>query len=277
MLWSILYPNARICCVRPVYSSATRGLRLLPMTEHNEIKFLGSNVLVTGANRGLGRALVEAAVRASARRVYASARDVSKLASLVRLYPDRVVPLELDVTEPASVAAAAKLASDVDILINNAGVLASFDVLASTPEQLALDFSTNVFGVVNTTRAVLPALARNGHGALVNVLSIVSLANMPALGGYSAAKAAAYSVTQALRPALTRRGVRVHAVLPGPVDTDMVRSMPMEKTAPESVARAIIEGVEAGSEEIFPDPTSQQLFALFQKDPRALLAQFAAG
>src|SRR5690606_7571659 len=115
------------------------------------------------------------------------------------------------------------------------------------------------------------------HGALVNVLSIVSLASMPAIGGYSAAKAAAYSVTQAQRSELTRRGVSVHAVLPGPVDTDMVRGMEMAKTSPELVAQAIIEGVEAGVEEIFPDPASRQMFALFQKNPGAFAAQLAAG
>ena len=236
------------------------------MTEHKKNRFSNANVLVTGANRGLGRALVEAALTASARRVYATARDVKKLEPLVRLHPGRVVALELDVTDARSVSAAAENARDVDILINNAGVLASYDVLASKPEDLALDFSTNVFGVVETTRAFLPTLAREGHGALVNVLSIVSLANMPSIGGYSAAKAAAYSVTQALRSELARRGVSVHAVLPGPIDTDMVRSMPMAKTSPELVAQAIIEGVEAGAEEIFPDPASRQMFALFQKD-----------
>jgi short-subunit dehydrogenase len=247
------------------------------MTEHTKNRFRNANVLVTGANRGLGRALVEAALEASARRVYATARDVKKLEPLVRLHPERVVALELDVTDTRSIAAAAEHARDVDILINNAGVLASYDVLASKPEELALDFSTNVFGVVETTKAFLPALAREQRGALVNVLSIVSLASMPAIGGYSAAKAAAYSVTQALRGELARRGVSVHAVLPGPVDTDMIRSMPMAKTSPELVARAIIDGVEAGAEEIFPDPASRQMFALFQKDARAFAAQLAAG
>jgi short-subunit dehydrogenase len=239
-------------------------------------KFRNANVLVTGANRGLGHALVEAALLASAKRVYATARDLRTLDTLVSANPERVVALELDVTNPDSVAAAAKRAPDVDILINNAGVLASYSVLTSKPEDIAQDFATNVFGVVATSKAFLPALAREQRGALVNVLSIVSLANMPALGGYSAAKAAAYSVTQALRAELSRRGVNVHAVLPGPIDTDMVRSMSMAKTSSTEVARAIIEGVEAGVTDIFPDPASRAMFAVYQQDPQALVAQLAA-
>lgn len=246
------------------------------MNDDKQRRFRGANVLVTGANRGLGRALVGALLEASVRRVYATARDVRKLDALVRGAPDRVVPLSLDVRDLNSIAAAARQAPDVDVLINNAGVLASYDVLTSTPEQLAEDFATNCFGVAEMTKAFLPALAREQRGALVNVLSIVSLASMPGIGGYAAAKAAAYSLTQAVRPALARRGVSVHAVLPGPVDTDMVRDMSMTKTSPEIVARAILEGVEDGAAEIFPDPASRQMFALFKKDPSALAVQLAA-
>jgi short-subunit dehydrogenase len=240
-------------------------------------KFRNANVLITGANRGLGRALVDAALAASARRVYATARDIAKLEPLVRANPDRVVALELDVTDLRSVAAAAERAPDVDILINNAGVLASYGLLASKPADVALDFSTNVFGLLETTKAFIPALTRERRGVLVNVLSIVSLANMPALGGYSAAKAAAYSATQALRADLAPRGVSVHAVLPGPIDTDMIRAMEgMAKTSPEVIAKAIIEGVEAGHDEIFPDDASRAMFAVYQQAPQLLASQLAA-
>lgn len=247
------------------------------MTNNSQNRFTNANVLITGANRGLGRALVHAALQASARRVYATARDVSKLDALVRQHPDRVVALELDVTNARSISVATERAPDVDILINNAGVLASYNLLTSTSEELALDFATNAFGVLEMTKAFLPALTRGQRGTLVNVLSIVSLASMPAIGGYSAAKAAAYSVTQALRADLAKRGVSVHAVLPGPVDTDMVRSMDMAKTSPDVVAKAIIDGVESGAEDIYPDAASRQMFDLFQTDPRSLAIQLAAG
>lgn len=245
------------------------------MTQTTNNRFANSTILVTGANRGLGRALVQAALDASAKRVYAAARDPRTLEALVRSAPDRVAAVQLDVTDAASVAAAARLAPDVDVLINNAGVLAAFDILTTKPEDLMRDFATNTFGIVTTTKAFLPALSRNASGVLVNVLSIVSLANMPALGGYSAAKAAAYSLTQGLRPELTRRGVSVHAVLPGPIDTDMVKDMPMQKTSAAEVAQAIIDGVNAGAFEIFPDPASREMNAVYRRDPSALAAQLS--
>ncbi len=240
------------------------------------MKLANAVVLVTGANRGLGRALVQATLDAGARRVYATGRDVRQLDALARLAPDRVVALALDVTDAASLAAAAVAAPDVTVLINNAGVLASYNVLESSREAIEQDFAINLFGTLAATRAFLPALARAGAAggaALVNVLSVVSLASMPALGGYSAAKAAALSITQAMRGELTARGIAVHAVLPGPIDTDMVRAIEMAKTSPAEVARAILEGVERGADDILPDPASQQMFALWQRDPKALERQ----
>lgn len=236
----------------------------------------GATVLVTGANRGLGRALVLASLAAGAKRVYATARDVRQLESLARSMPDRVLPLSLDITDLGSIEAAAARATDINVLINNAGVLSSYNVLTSTPDELAQDFATNCFGMLATTRACLPALERTKPSSVVNVLSIVSLANLPALGGYSAAKAAAFSLTQALRSELASKGVRVHAVLPGPIDTDMVRAIEMEKTSPEVVATSILEGVKAGLEEILPDPASREMFAVWQTDPKALEVRLAA-
>jgi NAD(P)-dependent dehydrogenase (short-subunit alcohol dehydrogenase family) len=237
------------------------------------MKMKNSVVLVSGANRGLGRALVEASLAAGARRVYAGARDPKQLEAVVAQAPDKVVALALDITDARSLEAAAARVPDVTVLFNNAGVLASYNVLASTRAQLEQDFATNFFGLLAATRAFLPALERAGGAALVNVLSIVSLANMPALGGYSAAKAAAFSVTQALRGDLGKKHISVHAVFPGPVDTDMVREMEMAKTSPAVVARAIVEGVEQGLEEILPDPASREMFAMWMRDPKALERQ----
>lgn len=227
-------------------------------------------VLVTGANRGLGRALVHAALERGARKVYATARDISGLTAT-----PRVVPLQLDVDDPASLAAAATQATDLTLLVNNAGTLRSGGVLAATPEQITREFSTNVFGTLAATRAFVPALERS-RGAVVNVLSVVSLGNMPGLGVYSAAKAASYSLTQALRAELAKRGVRVHAAFPGAIDTDMVKDMTMPKTSPSEVASGILAGVEEGLDEILPDAMARDLYATWQRDPHELARTLAS-
>jgi NAD(P)-dependent dehydrogenase (short-subunit alcohol dehydrogenase family) len=241
----------------------------------------GETVLVSGANRGLGRALVEACLEAGARRIYAGARDPQRLDDVVATAPDRVVPLPLDITDPRSLAAAAERAADVSVLFNNAGVLASYSVLASGDEDIAQDFATNCFGMLAATKAFLPALARAGArpagAALVNVLSIVSLTSLPALGGYSASKAAAYSITQALRSELAARHIAVHAVLAGSIDTDMVRAMEMPKTPPLEVARNIVRAVQQGQDDILPESGSQAMFEVWRRDPRALERQLAGG
>ncbi len=239
-------------------------------------------VLVTGANRGLGRALVERALEAGARRVYAGARNPAQLESLVATAPSRVVPLAIDITDARSLAAAAARATDVTILFNNAGVLASLDVLGSSSEAILQDFATNAFGMLAATKAFLPALERaaaagDERAAIVNVLSVVSLGNMPGLGAYSASKAAAYSFTQALRADLAKKRIRVHGVLAGAIDTDMVRAMQMAKTSPEAVAAGIFEGVEAGVDDIAPDPMSRDLVAMYQRNPKDLERALSGG
>jgi NAD(P)-dependent dehydrogenase (short-subunit alcohol dehydrogenase family) len=233
-------------------------------------------VLVTGANRGLGRELVLASLQAGARRVYAGARDPQQLAALVRHAPDRIVPLTLDITDARSLEAAAIRAPDVSVLFNNAGVLASYNVLTSSAQDIAQDFTTNVFGTLAATKAFLPALERAGNAALVNVLSVVSLSSMPAIGAYSASKAAAFSMTQALRGELAKKRISVHGVFAGAIDTDMVRAMEMAKTSPQDVAKAIVEGVEQGLEDIFPDSMSRSLFDTWRRDPKELERQLTS-
>jgi NAD(P)-dependent dehydrogenase (short-subunit alcohol dehydrogenase family) len=233
-------------------------------------------LLVTGANRGLGRELVNAGLQAGARRIYAGARDLAQLETLVRAGEGRVVPLQIDVTREQSLAAAAKSAPDVSLLFNNAGVLASYGVLSSSTQDLERDFATNFFGVVAATRAFLPALERAKRAAIVNVLSVVSLANLPGLGGYSASKAAAYSLTQALRSDLSTRGISVHGVFAGAIDTDMTRAMDMPKASPVDVARAILKGVEAGTDDIFPDAMSEGISLTWRQDPKQLERQMAS-
>ena len=207
-------------------------------------------VLITGASRGIGQALVDEALRRGAKRVYAAARRPAS-------HPDeRVTPLRMDVTNAAQIQAAAERAGSLDILINNAG-LALFEGLGDRA-TLERHLAVNLFGTYAVTEAFLPALTRSG-GAIVNNLSLNSLAPLPALAAYSVSKAAAFSLTQSLRTSLAERGVRVHAVLTGPTDTDMVRDLDLPKASPESVARAIFDAVDGGEEDIFPDPLAQSL------------------
>jgi NAD(P)-dependent dehydrogenase (short-subunit alcohol dehydrogenase family) len=239
------------------------------------MKAQGATLLVTGANRGLGRSLVLASLAAGARRVYATARDPKQLEALVEPSAGRVVPLALDVTDARSIASAAARATDVTMLVNNAGTLASYGVLDGSPADLTLDFATNLFGLLATTKAFVPALERAGGAAVINVLSVVSLASIPALGGYSASKAAAFSVTQALRAELASKRITVHAALPGTIDTDMVRSFGGPKTSPDDVAREILAGVERGEDDIRPDPLSREFVDVWMSDAKALERAFS--
>jgi NAD(P)-dependent dehydrogenase (short-subunit alcohol dehydrogenase family) len=207
-------------------------------------------VLITGSNRGIGRALVEEALRRGARRVYAGTREPWS-------HPDgRVTPLTLDVTSSADIRAAAELVTSLDVLVNNAGI-ALYDDL-SDRSVIERQLAVNLFGTYGVAQAFLPHLTRSG-GAIVNNLSLNSLAPLPAIPGYSISKAAAFSLTQSLRALLAARGVSVHAVLTGPVDTDMSRGLDIPKPSAESVARAIFDGVERDEEDIFPDPMSSAM------------------
>jgi NAD(P)-dependent dehydrogenase (short-subunit alcohol dehydrogenase family) len=207
-------------------------------------------VLVTGANRGIGQALVEEALRRGAKQVYAGSRQ--PLSHVDR----RVTPLILDVTDAAQIQGAVEKVGSLDILVNNAGV-ALYDDL-SDRTALEQQLAVNLFGPYGMTQAFLPLLT-GSRGSIVNVLSILALAPFPFIPSYSISKAAALSMSQSQRALLAGRGVKVHAVLSGPVDTDMSRGLEVPKASPESVARAIFEGVEKGEEEIFPDPMSESM------------------
>src|SRR5262245_16006965 len=207
-------------------------------------------VLVTGANRGIGRALVDEALSRGVRRVYAGTRQ--PLA-----HPDgRVTPITLDVTSAAQIRAAAGQVESLDILINNAGIWL-FDDL-SDRGALERHLAVNFFGTYGVTQAFLPLLTR-ARGAIVNNVSLMAVAPLPLTPAYSISKAAAFSLTQSLRALLAGRGVRVHAVLTGPTDTDMTRGFDIPKASAESVARAVFDGVERGEEEIFSDPMSASM------------------
>ena len=206
-----------------------------------------SAVLITGSNRGIGRALVDEALRRGARRVYAGTR-VPWVHS-----DERVTSLPLDVTDADQIRAAADRVESLDILVNNAGI-ALYDDL-SDRSAIERQLAVNLFGTYGVTRAFLPLLTSSG-GAIVNNLSLNSLAPLPVIPAYSISKAAAFSLTQSLRALLVGQGVSVHAVLTGPTDTDMSRGLEIPKPSAESVARAIFDGLEKGEEDIFPDPMS---------------------
>ena len=210
----------------------------------------GKTVLVTGANRGIGQALVNEALKRGARRVYAGTREALA-------HPDaRVTPLVLDVTSDAQIQAAGRMVESLDILINNAGI-ALFDDL-SDRAVLEQHLAVNLFGTYGVTQAFLPLLTRS-RGTIVNNVSTMAVAPLPLTPAYAISKAAAFNLTQSLRALLAGAGVRVHAVLTGPTDTDMTRGFDIPKSSAESVARAIFDGVENGEEDIFPDPASQTL------------------
>jgi len=207
-------------------------------------------VLITGANRGIGQALVAEALKRGAKRVYAGTRVPLK-------HPDaRVIPLTLDITDPEQIRQAVQEVSSLDMLINNAGI-ASYDNL-SDREMITKHLDVNLFGTYDLTQAFLPLLISSG-GAIVNILSIVSLAPLPPIASYSISKAALFSMTQSLRAYMAGKSVNVHAVLTGPVDTDMNRGFDIPKASPESAATAIFNGVERGEEEIFPEPMSASM------------------
>ena len=207
-------------------------------------------VLITGANRGIGRALLEEALRRGAKKVYAGTRGTFQ-------HPEeRVTPLTLDVTNASQIQQAVSEVETLDVLVNNAGIalyddLSNLDVLEQT-------FAVNFLGLLRVTNAFLPLLKRS-QGAIVNNLSLAGLAPLPVIPSYSASKAAALNLTQSLRALLASQDISVHAVLLGPVDTDMNRGFNIPKVSTESAAVGIFDGLEKGEEEIFPDPVSQSI------------------
>jgi len=236
----------------------------------------GSAVLITGGNRGIGSALTLEALNRGASRVYVGTRK-----ALADNIDFRVTPVDLDITNASQIREAVKKVDSLDILINNAG-LALYDDLHDR-SVLQQHLAVNLLGTYDLIQAFLPLLAQS-RGSIVNNLSVNALAPLPLIPAYSVSKAAAFSLTQSLRVILAARGVRVHAVLTGPVDTDMTRALDIPKASPQSVAKGIFDGVENGDDEIFPDPMSRSLTErwhggaakLLEQQYAALLAQAEA-
>ncbi|WP_333767918.1 SDR family oxidoreductase [Streptomyces sp. IBSBF 2435] len=229
----------------------------------------GSVALVSGANRGLGEQFVKALLDAGAAKVYAAARNPAS----VRV--PGAVPITLDITDPGSVRAAAEQAGDVTLLVNNAGSSTGAAILDGDLSAYRTEFETHVLGTLAVSRAFAPALAKNGGGAILNVLSVLSWISQPGSAAYSAAKSAEWSMTNALRLALADRGTQVTALHVGYMDTDMTVGVTAPKLDPAAVARTALDGVGAGLHEVLADDLSKQVKAGLAADLAALYPQLA--
>jgi NAD(P)-dependent dehydrogenase (short-subunit alcohol dehydrogenase family) len=229
---------------------------------------LNKIILVTGANRGIGAAIVREMLKSGAKKIYAAARDPKTLPSFA---DGRVIPLQLDIKSDASVSAAAAAATDVDVLINNAGTLAFGDFLGSGWETFEDDLQTNYFGTLRVLRAFAPQFIARKSGTIANVVSVVGLSAVPLMAGYSASKAALHSLTQSLRGSMEKHNVTVLGIYPGPVETELAKAVPYpDKATPEHAAANIVRGINDGQTYIFPDPMAQQAEQLWSTDNRKL-------
>lgn len=229
-----------------------------------------STAVVTGAGRGLGRCLVDGLLERGVQKVYALARTPSSVRQ-----DSRVIPVTFDLRDPDSIANAARRATDATLLINNASTAVFATPLEADLAAVRTEFEVNFEGLYRTIRAFIPVIESGGGGDIVNVLSLLSLASTPPMAGYSASKAAAHSLTQALRPVLAARGITVHGVYPGGIDTDMLAGIDAPKTPASQVADGILSGLAAGQEDIFPDPNSQAMSEVWWSDPKSFERAFS--
>ncbi len=229
-----------------------------------------STALVTGANRGLGDRLVRELLGRGAKAVYATARNPAAIEPEIVADPG-VRTLALDITDPASIDAAVRDAPDLNLLVNNAGILGHGSVLDGDLGLFGREIETNYIGTLRVTRAFIPLLRRNRPAAIVNVLSLVALSPALGMAGYSASKAAAHSMTQALRAELHDEGIEVIGAYPGGIDTDMLAGVDAVKAAPFDVARRILDGVSAAHPVVWPDDASANTRDIFLSDPLKLM------
>ncbi|MDB4474428.1 SDR family oxidoreductase [Opitutaceae bacterium] len=229
-----------------------------------------SVAFVSGANRGIGRAIVESLLTRGAAKVYAAARNPDSLADLVATHGDKVVPVALDVTDKTQVAAAARIAADAQLIVNHAGVAANPDLFGDDLSDAEREFDVNYWGTLHMTRAFVPNLKNAGTGSLVNVVSIAGLTNFPMFPSYSDSKAALHSLTVGTRHVLTGSGIDVIGVYPGPVETDMAKDIDMPKASTADVANTILDGIESGAEEVFTDEMAKGFEAPYIAGHKAL-------
>ncbi len=224
-------------------------------------------VFITGANRGIGRVIAETLLHHGVQKVYLAVRELSSVRDFETRFADRVTPIYLDLNKPNSIYAAAANAQDVDVVINNAGILNGTSVLdTSIIESLQSEFDVNVYGLLRMTQAFAALLKKNGGGAFVQINSTASLRSVPRSASYAASKAAAYSLTQAIRYELHQQDTVVVSVHPGPIETDMAKSIGLTDTEPASVvAHAIIQALETGEPHVFPDKKAKVLWEEYER------------
>lgn len=238
----------------------------------------GCVALVSGANKanGIGRAFVEALIKAGAKKVYATGRNPEQLMDLEKRHQGVLVPVPLDITDAQQIEKVASIAHDVDLLINNAGV-AQFSglIAAQNLSDARMEMDVNYFGTLAMIRALSPILKTNGGGTIVNLSSIAGLVNMPFVGSYSASKAAVHSMIQGVRAELAGQGTKVIGVYPGLVDTDMVTDLEMPKVSPASIAVSVLTAIANGTEDVFPDDMAVELHTGLLGNPKEVEMQFA--
>jgi NAD(P)-dependent dehydrogenase (short-subunit alcohol dehydrogenase family) len=230
--------------------------------------------LITGSNRGIGKAIVQSLLSHGAAKVYAAARDPGTVTEMVAESGGRVVPIKIDLTHPETITAAAAAANDVRLVINNAGVFRVANPLSTDAEvNLAFEMEVNVYGLIRMARAFAPVLAAQGGGAFVQLNSVASLKNFSDSSTYGASKAAAYSITQGLRDCLAKQGTLVVSVHPGPIATDMANAAGFGEIAepPSRVAEAIVAGLAAGEFHVFPDSLAKQFWAAYEGFARSIV------
>lgn len=227
----------------------------------------GKTVLITGANRGIGKAILEEALERGAARVYAAVRNLDSASSLVAEHGDRVIPVRLDLSDPDSITTAAEAAADAEIVINNAGVLTISDALAENAiESLKFEMDVNVYGLVRVAQAFAPVLKANGGGVLVQLNSVASVRTFTDFTTYCASKAASYAITQGLRESLKEQGTQVVSVHPGPIQTDMGNAAGFGDSAesPALVATAVFDAIAEGRFHVWPDSIAEQIGSAYQ-------------
>lgn len=224
-------------------------------------------VLVTGANRGIGKEIVTALLNKGVKKVYATARNTTRLPDFA---DDRIVPLTLDITNQQQIKEVAKAAGHIDILFNNAGIAAFTSLLDGPLDLLEADMNTNYYGTLNMIREFVPILEKKESSSIVNMVTIGAFVNFPILGGYCASKSALFSLSQGIRIELAPKNISVHTVNPGPIDTEMAEKFEADKTSPKVTAENIIQALEAGEADIFPDPNGKGMFDLWSNNYRDL-------